>query len=375
LTGLFIYGGKFKGPTAGVVLKRKSAPDIAASNVVVLDSDTIKCNLAIPLLAPTGLYDIEITNGCGTKGTGVNLLEVTCPVPVVTSIVPNNWVVFPGQTIDDAVITGSWFITCGGVASVYIDNGTHKVYATDIKVLGNNSLTCDFSIQVYTYDIGEYDVVVVTESTGYGKGLFNIYNNILFEQNFSSGDGNCIVAGTHGGYSYTGMWWDSYSPWDTPYPTKMYAVLMTPEFDVPSFASDVHFRMVHSIDTDILEGAVAGWTNDDGVSFWGDVTDGLNHWYFESGQNYNGSDFFSPIYEGLGAYIGCGQATGWTNRYWLGTFGSAGGTVWSKFHCTSNANLIGMSNARFMVVFLSDSYVANHRGHEISGLTIWYDPP
>jgi len=375
LTGLLIDGNKFMGPSLDVILKRKSAPDIAASNIIVLDSNTICCDLDIPLEAPIGLYDIEITNGCGTKGTGVNLFEVTCPVPVVTSIVPDNWVIYPGQPINDAVIIGSGFIPCDGVTSVYIDNGEYKIYATDIKVLSNYSLTCDFNIQGYTYEFGEYDLVVVTQQMGIGKGLFAIYNNILFQQNFSAGDGACIATGTHGGYNYCGMWWDSYYPWSTPYPTKMYSAFMTPEFDVPSFASDVHFRMLHSIDTDILEGAVAGWTNNDGGTFWGDVLDGVNHWYFEAGQDYNGDDFYSPIYEGLGAYIGCTQVTGWANRYWLGSFGSVGGTVWSKFHCTGSANLIGMSNARFMVVFLSDSYVEHHRGHEISDLIIWYDPP
>ena len=77
----------------------------------------------------------------------------------------------------------------------------------------------------------------------------------------------------------------------------------------------------------------------------------------------------------MGIHIECYDAYGWTDRYWVDNFGFEGGTVWSKFHCTSNANLIGMSGARFMVVFLSDNYVENSRGHEIGELTIWYDPP
>lgn len=375
LTGVVISGSLIKGPNAQVVLKRIASPDIAATNVVVFDSFNISCDISIPIDAPIGYYAIEVTNGCGTSGTGIGLIEITCPSPVVAGINPGSWGSYPYAPLYGAVITGDKFSACGGPSEIYLDNGNVQIYATNVAFVNDNTITCDFYFGSYSWEEGSYDLIVTTGVSGTGTDLFSIYDNLLYDQDFSAGDGGCAGSGTHGGYFHTGVWWDSYFPQIEPYPTSMYAVFMTPEFDVPAIATDVHFRMVHSIDTDIFEGAIAGWTDNDGVTFYGDRCDPVNRWYFEMGQNYNGQDLFSPVYEGMGSYIACYDAVGWTSRYWVDNFGFVGGTVWSEFHCTSNANLIGMSGARFMVVFLSDNYVENSRGHEIAELTIWYDPP
>ena len=341
----------------------------------MVDTTTIICDISIPIDAPIGTYNVEVTNGCGTLGTGIGLFEVVCPTPIVTNIDPDTWASYPYAPLNNAVITGSKFMAGGGPSSIYLDNGSVQVYANDIVLINNCIITADFSFGSYPWEEGIYDLVVVTAKSGTGENLFTTYDNLLFEQDFADADGGCSGTGTHGGYCYTGAYWDTYCPSGAPYPMSMYATFMTPEFDVPANAQDVHFQMVHSIDTDILEGAIAGWTNNDGTTFYGDRCDTNDRWYWEMWQDYNGADFFSPVNEGMGVYIDCLDPVGWSNRYWVGHFGEVGGSVWSKFHCTSAANLIGMSNARFMVVFLSDAYVEGKRGQEISELIVWYDPP
>ncbi len=375
LSSVTIHGSAFKGPPIQVKLKMPGEPDIDGTNVSVIDIHTIICDFDIPPIAETGWYDIEVTSACGASGTGADLFEITCPTPVVSSIQPDFWASYPGVSINNALIAGSAFSAAGGVNHVYLSNGGVQIPATDIIVISDSVISCDFNIKACSYSSGMYDIIVITDCEGSGTGLFEVFDNLLYSQKFVDSDGGCTSLGTHGGYKYCGDWWASSSPCGAPYPNNMYSALLTPAFDVPSVATDVHVRMVHAMETDILEGAFIGWTDDDGVTIYGDICDTNDYWHYESGQNYNGDDFYSPIYEGMGTYISCEDVTGWESRYWRGGMGSPGNWVWSQFHCGSSANLIGMTGAKFMAVFLSDVYVESSAGHEISELLIWYDPP
>lgn len=77
LTGVIVSGNKFRGPGAGVKLKKTGESDIDASNVVVNEITTVTCDISIPPDAATGVYDIEVINDCDASGTGAGFFEVT----------------------------------------------------------------------------------------------------------------------------------------------------------------------------------------------------------------------------------------------------------------------------------------------------------
>lgn len=76
LKGVTISGTDFEGPAAEVKLENSGEPDIVATNVVVVSSSSITCDIDIPLNAATGKYDVEVKNGTGKSGTGSELFTV-----------------------------------------------------------------------------------------------------------------------------------------------------------------------------------------------------------------------------------------------------------------------------------------------------------
>jgi outer membrane protein assembly factor BamB len=94
-----------------------------------------------------------------------------CIPPVVNSIDPNILSNSPGF-YNDVSISGEYFSGSGGVTQVYLDNSLDQIYATDINVISDTSLTCDFDIS--SADVGLYDVVVFTACEGRGDDLVEI---------------------------------------------------------------------------------------------------------------------------------------------------------------------------------------------------------
>ena len=88
---------------------------------------------------------------------------VPCDSPVPTSIVPSTFYTTPG-IYDDITIYGNYFTGSGGVTDVYLDNLTDQFHASDINVVSDTELTCDFDVS--TAPLGSYDVVVVTACEG-----------------------------------------------------------------------------------------------------------------------------------------------------------------------------------------------------------------
>ncbi len=77
-----ITGNNFlNGSSLAVKLKKTGQADIFSLNVAYISTTQINCNLTIPSSTAVGLWDVQVTNGCGTPGTGVYLFDV-CTAPV-----------------------------------------------------------------------------------------------------------------------------------------------------------------------------------------------------------------------------------------------------------------------------------------------------
>jgi len=312
---------------------------------------------------------------------------IECAPPVITSINPNKMKLYPDPVYDDVTIAGQYFSGSGGITEIYLTDGTTQIDGTDINVISDTQATCDFDLTAFTGNPGTYDVVVKTACSGQGDGLVTITNNILFKQDFADGDGGCTNITGSEGYQYcssTGRWEEYYCDTGPPYwPDNPWACycgfFLTPAFNVPSDATDVHFRLRHSLDVYAFApyayyaGAVAGWTLDDGSTFYGDINDGENYWKWEEGQKYNcGDNYYAPIDSGCVGYFG--SSYGWTERAWADSFGTLGEGDWSQFHCGTGTNLIGVNNVKYEIVFMARSNWNGNRGHEIYELIVWYDP-
>jgi len=77
-----IDGSNFiDGASLAVKLVQTGQPDIIGTDVKFVSGTQITCDLAIPGAAATGAYDVVVTNGCGTDGTGVGLVTIDVPGP------------------------------------------------------------------------------------------------------------------------------------------------------------------------------------------------------------------------------------------------------------------------------------------------------
>ena len=73
---------------------RPEAPDIVAENAVVLDIDTIECDLSIPQDAAVGYYDVKVTVGGDISGVGESIFMVATPDPTGLVDITPEWVNF-----------------------------------------------------------------------------------------------------------------------------------------------------------------------------------------------------------------------------------------------------------------------------------------
>lgn len=75
LTGVTVTGTFMDGPQLAVALTKTGEADIDATNVTFVDDSTITCDIDTAGAAG-GLWDVEVTNGCGTPGVGVELFNI-----------------------------------------------------------------------------------------------------------------------------------------------------------------------------------------------------------------------------------------------------------------------------------------------------------
>ena len=171
-----IRGVNFFNGAKPTVVKIKQGPKtIVGSNVIVSGHTNILCcfNLAT---APTGLYDVQVTNPGGIKSPvlsgGFNVSEK----PLVSTITPSS-----GQTntsLNDVAITGDYFLygipgmLPGGTSFLRVKltkTGKPDIYATDVTEahVTSTGITCDFNLSGAA--TGTWNVVVVNADSGVGQ--------------------------------------------------------------------------------------------------------------------------------------------------------------------------------------------------------------
>ena len=79
------------GSSLGVRLEMTSAPDVVATSVVWVSATSVTCAISIPGTQPPGLYDVVVTNGCGTDGIGVGLFTIKKLFKETFDSNPSDW--------------------------------------------------------------------------------------------------------------------------------------------------------------------------------------------------------------------------------------------------------------------------------------------
>ncbi len=170
--GVIVSGANFKGPGAQVFLKKSGYPNLPATNVTVLNENTIQCDFSIPLSAPTGWVDVEVINGDMKSGTGISLFEVQNPPPSVSGINPDSAEI--GTNLNGVIVTGTNFFGPG--AGVRLTQpAAADIVATSVVVVSSTTITCNINIP-FTPDLGFYDVEVTNGDgkSAIGPDLFHI---------------------------------------------------------------------------------------------------------------------------------------------------------------------------------------------------------
>ncbi len=111
IPGFTVYGTGFQGPNAQVKLTHPGSPEIIGENVIVESANTISCNVDIPLQVQPGMYDVEVTNDCGTSGIGNDVFEVFMHAPDNIHDVTPPWLNFSPEDI--AYSNGMAFVAAG----------------------------------------------------------------------------------------------------------------------------------------------------------------------------------------------------------------------------------------------------------------------
>ena len=164
LTGVSIQGDGFQGPPgAQVKLKMAGKPDIAATNVEVVDQTHILCDIFIPYPTFTGLYDVDVMNGYFASGVGIDLFTVEEPVFAPTDVTPP-WLNFSPRAVaayGDYVYIAS---TPNGlhVFDVSETASPHWIYrdanydsCEDVEVSGSYLYMADYDSGLVIFDLSD----------------------------------------------------------------------------------------------------------------------------------------------------------------------------------------------------------------------------
>lgn len=167
LEDVIITGDYFSGPGAQVKLIMESEPDIVATIVVVLDFAQISCDISIPLDAPPGVYDVEVTNGNGQSGIGVKLFTVFGPPPEITSIDPDS--AEAGEELTGVTVYGDYFVGPDPTLSL-TKPAEPPIFTFNVVVVDSNTITCDIIIPPESA-LGLYDVNLFNGDGKEGIGI------------------------------------------------------------------------------------------------------------------------------------------------------------------------------------------------------------
>jgi hypothetical protein len=111
-----IHGSEFHGSDFDVILTMDGAPDIVSPEVTPGDA-SILCILDIPIDAPQGLYDVEVTNAGGNVGVGEEMFEVRHPIPANPKDVTPPHLNFSPY---DIAVSGTYAFVASGVNGVNV---------------------------------------------------------------------------------------------------------------------------------------------------------------------------------------------------------------------------------------------------------------
>jgi len=161
--------GFIDGTSKDVRLTMTGQAPILATDVQFIDSTTVTADFNLTG-AKIGGWDVEVTNGCGEKGTEVEgfwVIDPNCPTPVIYGINPYEG--FQGEIVH-VVITGNYF-DAGPLKEVRLTNapsgqGSKEDIICDITDYGQNTIEADFDIT--TAAIGVWTVRV---TNGCGKSV------------------------------------------------------------------------------------------------------------------------------------------------------------------------------------------------------------
>jgi hypothetical protein len=147
-----LAGAHFQ-PGATVKLTRDFEPDLVATNVVLVDSDTIACDLNLAEAAP-GDWDVVVANPDGRSATLSAGFSVVAPAsPQAMSIAPSS-----GANLGPIRVrlTGGGFRA--GASVKLAREGEPDILATDVDVASPSSIHCDFDLLGALH--GAWDVVI-----------------------------------------------------------------------------------------------------------------------------------------------------------------------------------------------------------------------
>jgi hypothetical protein len=155
-----LSGNNFQSDAIVKLIQDSYSIDITTKTI---SSTSISGSLTIPCSAPTGLYNVEITNPNGKKGYGYNKFFVkssSSTSPIINSITPNSAPNTANVVISN--LEGSNFFNIKDVS--LIRSGYSDLIAPDFLVHSSNKISCVFPIK--GAPIGTWSVLV-TRTDGY----------------------------------------------------------------------------------------------------------------------------------------------------------------------------------------------------------------
>jgi hypothetical protein len=156
--------------TVFVQLTKAGQPNIIATNVNVLDSQTISCDLALGTSA-VGDWNVVVTNPGGLSGqlpNGFTIYSPITPSPTITSITPNTG----GQGTNTSVtIAGTNFHLTGATVKL-ARTGQADIVANNVVVSSATQITCVLPIPAGAL-LGQWTVLVTNTDDLHTGELYN----------------------------------------------------------------------------------------------------------------------------------------------------------------------------------------------------------
>jgi hypothetical protein len=155
---------------ASVRLNMTGYPDIAATDVIVVNPNLITCNISIPAAATPWPRNVVVTNIDGQNGMLSSGFTITGVAPAPTGITPSSG--SAGSTVYNVNIAGTGFAS--GAAVTLNRTSVSGIDATNVVVSSPTLITCDLSIPTGTS--GGLWNVSVTNTDGKNGVLVNGFN-------------------------------------------------------------------------------------------------------------------------------------------------------------------------------------------------------